>query len=58
MNSATGCQAALMSCNGENDTKAVKPSMTQPTKVPTARIGKVSTVKAVLNTLPITDPRD
>ncbi len=58
MKSATGCQAALMVANGEKDASAVNPSITHPTKVPTARIGNVSTVKAVLNTLPITDPRD
>lgn len=58
MKSATGCQAALIRAKGENDTSAVKPSITHPTSVPTARIGKVSTVKAVLNTPPITAPRD
>ena len=30
MKSATGCQAALIRAKGENDTKAVKPSITQP----------------------------
>ena len=58
MKSATGCQAALIRGSGEKDASAINPSITHPTSVPTARIGKVSTVKAVLNTLPITDPRD
>ena len=58
MKSATGCQAALIRGSGEKDASAINPSITHPTSVPTARIGKVSTVNAVLNTPPITEPRD